>query len=185
MTIKMKDPTTYKQQVQLLKNKNIIIKNKRKAEEFLSKVNYYKLSGYYLPYINKKTKCVKGKLTFEKIERLYNFDRELSALIIKTISVIEIYLRTSIAYYHGHKYGPIGYENRNIYNKKHDHYRMMNYVKRCAKRNRQNPTIIHHNECYGHHYPIWVIIEFFELGTLSYFYKDMANIDKQNIADSL
>lgn len=181
----MKEPKEYKEQVQLLKKKNIIIKNERKAEEFLSRVNYYKLSGYYLPYINKDNEKVKERITFNKIERLYNFDRELSSLILKVICDIEIYLRTSIAYYHAHKYGAIGYENSDFYNTRHDHSMFMKNIEDIAKRNRQNPTIIHHNKFYGGHYPIWVIIEFFELGKLSYFYKDMINFDKTEIAYSL
>lgn len=183
--IQMKEAKNYFEQVQLLKNKGIIIKDNKKAEEFLSEVNYYKISGYYLPYIDKQTEKVKTKITFDKIVSIYKFDRELSSLILKIISEIEIYLRTSIAYYHGHKYGAIGYENPNNFRRNHDHERLLNDVLNYAQRNGKNPVIIHHNEMYGGHYPIWVIVEFFEMGTLSAFYRDLQNEDKTAIARNL
>ena len=38
---------------------------------------------------------------------------------------------------------------------------------------------------YNGHFPIWVIIEFFSFGTLSYFYRGMKNNDKAAIAANL
>lgn len=180
-----KPAKTYKEQVQLLKDKGIIINNDAEAERFLSKVNYYKLSGYYLPYIDKTTEKVKRSISFNRIKSIYKFDRELSSLVLKSISTIEIYLRTSIAYYYGHKYGGEGYEDAINFNLKHDHKRLLKDIAKYADRNKHNPIIIHHNQQYNGHYPIWVIIEFFELGSLSAFYRDMLNIDKTTIASDL
>ena len=52
--MKLKAPTTYEEQIQLLRNKNIIISDVDLCMDFLSKVNYYRLSGYYLPFIKKE-----------------------------------------------------------------------------------------------------------------------------------
>lgn len=180
-----KPPKTYKEQVQLLKDKGIVIYDDSKAESFLSKVNYYKLSGFYLPYIDKKTEKLKKKITLNRIMKIYEFDRELLNVVYKIIGEIEVYLRTAIAYYHGHKYGGEGYEDVSNFNLRHDHKRLMDNVAEYAKRNKHNPIIIHHNQQYYGHYPIWVIIEFFELGSLSAFYRDMINSDKATLAKNL
>lgn len=56
--MKQKKPTTLNEQVEFLLNKNIIIEDKHACISFLSKVNYYCLSEYFLPFIQKETeKC--------------------------------------------------------------------------------------------------------------------------------
>lgn len=49
-------PKTYKQQIQKLKNKDIVITDDVVAEEFLQSVNYYRLKGYLLPFVFKGQK---------------------------------------------------------------------------------------------------------------------------------
>ena len=44
---------------------------------------------------------------------------------------------------------------------------------------------MHHTQVYGGSFPIWVIIEYFSLGMLSYFYADLKNPDKAVIAKKL
>lgn len=180
-----KSAKTFKEQVQLLKDKGIIIADDKQVELFLSRVNYYKLSGYYLPYINKTTEKVIKSISFNKIKSIFYFDRELSNLVLKIISEIEIYLRTSIAYYHGHKYGGEGYEKQENFNSRHDHKKFIDIINEYARRNKNTLAISHYNKKYGGHYPIWVIIEYFELGKLSRFYRDMINTDKAKIAFNL
>ena len=56
--MELKKPTTFNEQVKLLKKKNIIIADEASCINFLAKTNYYRLSGYYLPFIRKETeKC--------------------------------------------------------------------------------------------------------------------------------
>lgn len=40
----------------------------------------------------------------------------------------------------------------------------------------------HHKANYNGQFPIWVMIEFFSIGMLSYFYKDMLAEDKKAVA---
>lgn len=54
--MELKKPTTFKEQVTLLERKNIIIKDKDACINFLSKTNYYRITGYYLPFIRKEEK---------------------------------------------------------------------------------------------------------------------------------
>ena len=41
----MKKPTTYDEQIQLLKNRGLIIENEEKAKNILSNLNYYSFTG--------------------------------------------------------------------------------------------------------------------------------------------
>ncbi len=56
--MELKKPTTFDEQVELLKQKNITVKDRDVCINFLSKTNYYRLTGYYLAFIRKEEdKC--------------------------------------------------------------------------------------------------------------------------------
>ncbi len=65
--MELKKPTTYDQQVELLKNKGIVIENEESCKRFLSRVNYYHFSGYVLPYMNRKENKYREQIGFESL----------------------------------------------------------------------------------------------------------------------
>lgn len=178
----LKSPTTYTQQVSILESRNITIQNKTQCEIFLSHVNYYRLSGYLLPFINKPDEKCKQAISIEKIEAIYRFDSEIRNLLLSAIERIEIYLGTQLSYYSAHHYGADGYMDPNNYNAKHDHIKFEGLINSTIQDNRKAPAVRHHIAQYGGKFPIWVIIEFFTIGMISHFYTDMKNHDKATIA---
>lgn len=105
----MKPHKTYTEQVQLLESRGIIIDDKEFAEQFLSNVNYYKLSGYF-KFFEKEDNFF-HKTHIQEIIDLYYFDRELRNYLMKLIEKIEISLKTKIAYTIGKNYGAFGHIN--------------------------------------------------------------------------
>ena len=149
----LKKPTTYNQQVTLLQNRNIEVLDTNDCISFLSKVNYYRFSAYYLPFLDRQTdKCFIGT-TFERLKQIYYFDQELRALIFGIIEDIEIHVRTEISYYHVHKYGADGYTYSQNYNKKHNHAAFMAHVSSCIKENDKTLVVKHHMAKYGGKFP--------------------------------
>lgn len=71
------------------------------------------------------------------------------------------------------------------YNKKHNHVIFMQRINSCIRENSSTPVVKHHMSKYSGHFPIWVIIEFFSIGMLSYFYADLPNQDKSFIANKM
>lgn len=67
--MELKKPTTFKEQVVLLKKKNITITDETSCIDFLSKTNYYRLSGYFLPFIRKDEEKCFIPLEFERIQK--------------------------------------------------------------------------------------------------------------------
>ena len=180
--MELKKPTTFEEQVNLLKKKNIIVTNKASCMDFLSKTNYYRLSGYYLPFIRKEEERCFIPIEFERIESIYMFDVELRNLISFAIERIEVHIRTQLAYFHAHAYGAEGYMEASSFNKKHNHSSYISHVKMSIAENANTLVIKHHKEKYDGHIPIWAIIDFFSIGMLSYFYRGMKNRDKAKIA---
>ena len=97
----------------------------------------------------------------------------------------EIYLRTQLAYYSGHNHGALGYMNADIYNEKHNDEKFKNLIQVCIEENKRTLVVKHHNEKHNGKFPIWVIVEFFSMGMLSYFYADMLSVDQKHIAKAL
>lgn len=178
-------PKTYTQQIQKLKKKDIIINDDSIAEKLLQSVNYYRLKGYLLPFVIKgQKKCFKP-IEIERLQAIYEFDSDMRNLIANAVEDIEIYLRSAFSYYHAHKYGSEGYMDACNYNSKHNHANFQKRVSQCISENSRSLVVQHHNQKYNGKFPMWVVIEFFSIGMISYFYKDMHNQDKSAIAKNL
>lgn len=183
--MELKRPTTFDEQINLLKQKGITITNIDSCKNFLSKTNYYRLSGYYLPFIFIRDEQCFIPIPFERIQNIYTFDAELRNLISFAIEKIEVHVRTQLSYYHAHKYGSEGYMNSSSFNDKHNHSTYLKHIKTCISENSNTLVVKHHYKHYHGHFPIWVIIDFFSIGMLSYFYRGMKNKDKSKIAKEL
>jgi abortive infection bacteriophage resistance protein len=184
-SMQLQAPKTYQQQIQKLKDKNIIISDDSVAEKVLQSVNYYRLKGYLLPFVVKGQKKCFVPVPIEKLQAIYEFDSDLRNLITNVVEDIEIYLRGALSYYHAHKYGSEGYMDAGNYNQKHNHAKFKKRIEQCKAENVRSLVIRHHNNKYNGKFPIWVIIEYFSIGMLSYFYKDLHNQDKATIAANL
>lgn len=181
----VKQPTTFHQQVQLLKAKNIVINDPIACQIFLEKVNYYRFSAYFLPFYDPNTQKCFDNITFYRLENIYYFDQELRSLIFSMIEDIEIHIRTQLAYYFSHKYGSLGYMSPQNYNSKHDHASFIKHISSCIKENDKTLVVKHHMEKYNGQFPLWVIIEFFSIGMLSHFYRSLKTQDKKIISKQL
>ena len=181
-TMKLKEPTSYSMQVELLKKKNIIVPNEDDCESFLSRVNYYRLSGYFLPFVRKEEGKCFIPIEFNRIQNIYSFDTELRNLILLTIEKIEVYVRTQIAYMHAHRYGAEGYMQQETFNNRHNHETYLKHINSCILENRNTLVVKHHKQNYEGHFPLWVVIDFFSIGMLSHFYLGMKNRDKSMLA---
>ncbi len=177
----IKQPKTYDQQLEIIKLKGFVVNNDTECIEFLKQVNYYRLSAYFLPF-RKKDGTYFENINFNRIQRIYEFDSRLRGLLFHCIEKIELYLRTQLAYYSGHIYGSLGYIDENNYNEKHDHEKFTKLLNVCIEENKNTLVVKHHKEKYKGAFPIWVIIEFFSMGMLSYFYADLQSGDQKSIA---
>ena len=64
--------------------------------------------------------------------------KSLESLCVKEIiDDIENRIRTQLAYYSGHKYGPLGYKEKENYNANHNHDKFMKNIEACIKENKK------------------------------------------------
>jgi abortive infection bacteriophage resistance protein len=177
-----KQPTTYAQQIALLRERGCIINDDAFCERVLSRVNYYRLTAYLLPYRESGKKYTPG-VEFEKTYRTYEFDCKLRHILFSGIEEVELYFRASIAYYHAHKYGALGYMDDQNYNQnKHNHNTIIEHFNREIGNNERALFVQHHINNYNGEFPIWVAVELFTFGMLSLFYSDLHTSDQKEIA---
>lgn len=179
--MELKKPKTYDEQLQLIREKGFIISNEDDAINFLKNFNYYRISAYFLPF-KKADQTFEHEIAFSQIMKIYEFDSKMRLVLLEAIEAIELYLKTQISYYFAHKYGALGYTDPQNFSDKHEHENFKSKIETCIKNNTNTPIVKHHKEKYNGQFPIWVIIDFFSLGMVSFFYKDLLDDDKKALA---
>ncbi len=182
---KVKPPKTYSEQVSIIKSKGFHIDDPDACMAFLHRANYYRLSAYFLPF-RKNNSSVASCVKFSRIQRIYEFDSKLRGILFQCIEAIEFYVRTQLAYFSAHHHGPLGYLNPATFNpNKHHSDRFLRSIERCILENKNTLVVRHHIEKYDRSFPIWVIIEFFSMGMLSYFYADLKGSEQKLLAKEM
>lgn len=164
---------SFDEQLDLLKSRGLIISNDDYVLAKLKHINYYRLSAYFLPYQHDKKSKNKNRFlpntTFEDIIKLYYFDTELRKIIFEAIEIIEIYLRTQIAYYHSETYGAFGYLNiANLRTNLQAEFDELHYDIQKEKMRSKEVFIRHLKKKYNTtDLPIWSVVEIISFGSLS------------------
>lgn len=180
---KVKPTTTYKQQVEILKSRNLLFEDERLAEEYLEYANYYRLRGYYIHLQKPNSDEFIDGVSFNQIASLHDFDNELRVLLLKLLLDIEISFRTKIAYTIGHNWGPMGYRDENNYSEQ-DYEKCVALIESIDKNLEKSHElfIYTHIEKYDGQFPIWVAVEVMSFGELSKLYRLLPKELKKEIA---
>ena len=162
----LKQPLSIKQQISKLKEHGMIIPDINKAESFLSKINYYRFSGYAIEY--RKSPHDSNYITGANIEKA------------------EIYFRTKIAYnFSIEKCNQPPYDQ---HYQSDNYYRQDKFIKLLqnvhAEENYFQDTafIRHHKSTYRDKMPLWVLVEIMTFSTLSKYYSCMYSSEQDVIA---
>ncbi len=177
-----KPPLTFSQQVELFKTRGLVIKDESEAVDVLKNINYYRLSAYFPPFQSSRDVFITGT-TFADVMTLYEFDRQLRALLFEGLERNEVTIRTQLAYNLAHKYGPWAYLNHKNFYRYFDHF---NWLKRVRKNiNKSHEIFIKH---YRSKYisekdlPVWMVCEVISFGQISQLFCGLWKQDKQIIA---
>ena len=185
-----KEFKTIDEQIEVLKNKGLIIEDETYAKEILLKENYFFINGYRLIFMNSITDrtFIKGT-TFRELYSLFLFDRYFRNIIFKNVLVIENQLKSILSYQLSKKYG---YKEKDYLNPKnftndHDKKRRVKDVLEKMKR-QIRINLLHHNATahYANSYgyiPLWVLVKVLSFGIVCELYTILKKEDKIEIAD--
>ncbi|QQK78038.1 Abi family protein [Salicibibacter cibarius] len=174
-----KEFTTFREQLNILKSRNLIIKDDDFAVSVLKSINYYRFTGYLIPFKTADGKYKKGT-TFDQIYNIYEFDRRLRLLLLELIESIELKFRVAVSHYFSEKNTPTAYEHASYFVDESKHKKF--YDQYIEYRNKSNELFIKHYLSNGYDIPFWVAVEIIPFGSLSMLYANMNNDDKSYIA---
>lgn len=185
-----KEFKTFDEQLQIFKDRELIIQNDSFVLSKLQRINYYRLSAYFLPFQYPKKSDNKDifleDTIFEDIIQLYYFDSELRKIVFEAIEYIEVYFRTQITYCHALKYGAFGYlEKENFKVSEVFFENIMNNLKDETKRS-QEVFIKHFKDEYQtNDLPIWAVVEVVSFGTISKIYSILKTEEQKEVISKL
>lgn len=177
--VKLKKALTVEEQLKHLKNKKLQIDNEGNALKVLRNENYYRLSGYWINFLDDHDEFY-PYITFEKIYKIYNFDKTFRGILLELINDVEVYFKTRLANYFSLKYGSDGYlDFRNFKSDSYlAHKALISKIDSLKNSNPNNLIVKHHKNNYGDVMPLWVVVELLSLGNISKLFSMMKNEDK-------
>ena len=179
----LKKPTTIEEQIELLKNREVVIEDENFAKKFLRIYNYYFVTGYLYPYKTNEDKY--KNISFNKIATQIKFDMRLREICMYTLDIIEKGLKTIIAYEFSHNYenGNVAYAYSLYFpNDVDKHTKLMEHYNNSLNNNKKLPYVKHNLNTYGI-LPTWVAIELFTLGNIEKFFSMLDTSTKKKIED--
>lgn len=173
---------TLRQQLSILRDRNLMIPNGSRAMRILEKESYYNIiNGYkeiFLDTIATKTAGddrYKAGTTFEHIYSLYDFDRNLRWVLIKYILKMETSIKTKMAYIFSETYRQnFSYLDINNFDSSNPQKTtkliatISNVIKNNSERSRGG-QIYHYLDKYKE-LPLWVLIKKMTLGETYHFF---------------
>jgi len=189
-------------QVRKLEARGLIVPDELAAGRILKYMNYYRFAGYALKFQRwddeRHDRVFKSGTTFEDVKDLCVFDRDLRDCLSEALEMVEISLRTSVAYNFGRKYGPFGHTDSGNFDASFSRKRPARESRSwivepfrdwhnsvIAETRRSSEVFVKHFEqCYSQYpdLPIWVVSEICSFGTLSKMYSNMHNADQGAIS---
>lgn len=197
---------SYADQLHQLLHRGLQVDDRAAALDYLERLGYYRLSGYWYPLraIDTAASATQGKAVrldtfvpgsrFEDVVRLYVFDKKLRLLALDALERIEMAVRVDVAHLLGQR-NPLAHEDpaclHGNFTKKRipsgpdagktQHEVWLAKYHAMLNRARKEPFVAHHRQQYGA-LPIWAAIEVWDFGLLSKLFAGMQFADQQAIA---
>lgn len=198
----VKEWKSFDEQLALLKSRGLVVENDTAALNYLERIGYYRLSGYFYSFreleislegglsYKRNNRFVAGS-RFEQVAQLYVFDKRLRLLALDALERIELALRVDIAYLlgerdiHAHENPACLHGNFAKKVQKHTgktkHEEWLERYHQFVYRARQEPFVAHYLNRYQK-LPIWVAIEIWDFGALSKLFSGLKVVDQDQIA---
>ena len=178
------------EQIDILKNKGLIIEDEEMTKEILLRENYFFINGYRMLLMNSyKDRTFVVGATFRELYSIFIFDRSFRNILFKNLLIIENQLKSVISYQLSRKYGyrDKDYLNpRSFTNDKSMSRRVKDVIDKMKRQIRVNGAhhmaTMHYMNNYGY-IPLWVLVKVLSFGIVCELYFILKNDDKVAVAD--
>ena len=188
--MKKKEFKTLEEQISILRDKGLIIKDVDKAENLLLRENYFFINGYRHIFIksNKDKTFIKGT-TFDELYAVFQFDRSFRNILFKNLLIVENNLKSVMPYRLSKRYGikEKDYLKASNFSQDIKMIRQVNDVLNKIKRQiringRQHSATLHYLSNYGY-VPLWILVKLLSFGMINELYSILKPDDKLSIAE--
>ena len=181
---------TLEEQIEILKNRGLVINDEKEARDILLRENYFFINGYRHLFAKEKGNdaFIEGT-TFDELYATFIFDRRLRNVFFKYLLVVENNMKSIISYQLSKKYGYKEKEYLNPDNFNQDPLRRRQVNDVISKMKRQirvngdkHTATMHYMHKYGY-IPLWILVKVLSFGILSELYAILKYDDQIAIAD--
>ena len=196
---------SFDEQLALLTTRGMCVTNDQAAKNYLERVGYYRLSGYWYPFRqfvflqDPSTGSFSAKALdqfhpnthFSDAVKLYLFDKVLRLLVLDALERVEVALRVDIAHLLGERSAFAYLDSQQFHpsfaNKK---FRgvpafeswQKKYLGLVSRSKKKEEFVHHYLKTHGEQLPIWVAIEVWDFGAMSQLFAMMKVKDQTKIA---
>lgn len=186
----MKEFKSIDEQITLLKDRGLLINDEERAKKYLLSQNYYNIINGYAKFFPMNGELYIANTSFDEITSLYIFERDLKQALLLAILEAETHLRSIVSYRFAEMYPDDPYAYLNI--KNYDQNEILNAVNTISrlsetinkKSRKDNSSIAHYVKKYKH-VPIWVLVNYIDLGNLRSLIKYTTKSLQNNISKDL
>lgn len=181
---------TLDEQIELLRQKGLVIEDIDYAKEVLLRENYFFLSGYRHIFLREDgSRKFKYGTNFRELYGMFNFDRQLRNILFKNILIVENNLKSILSHImsKNHGFKEQHYLNAENFVNDYTKSRQINDLIRKMKRqinvnSKQHAATSHYINNYGY-IPLWVVVKVLSFGIVGELYSILQKEDQQEIAD--
>lgn len=187
--MKQKMFKTLEQQIEILREKGLVINDVENAKKILFKENYFFITGYrHLFMTQSREKKFNNGTTFDELYAVFIFDRHIRNIMFKNILIVENNIKSIMSYQLSKKYGfkEKDYLNPENFTKdplrEKQVYDVISKMKRQIRVNgKQHTATQHYMYNYGY-IPMWILVKVLSFGLIAELYSILKIEDKKNIA---
>ena len=187
--MKQKMFKTLEQQIEILREKGLVINDVENAKKILFKENYFFITGYrHLFMTQSREKKFNNGTTFDELHAVFIFDRHIRNIMFKNILIVENNIKSIMSYQLSKKYGfkEKDYLNPENFTKdplrEKQVYDVISKMKRQIRVNgKQHTATQHYMYNYGY-IPMWILVKVLSFGLIAELYSILKIEDKKNIA---
>lgn len=179
------------EQIEILKEKGLIINDLDKTKNILFKENYFFINGYrHLFLKNNNSRTFIDGTTFEEIYSLFSFDRQFRNIIFKNLLIVENNYKSISSYILSKKFGyrEKDYLKTSNFVQSREKARQVNDLIRKMKRQirinaTQHTATNHYITNYGY-IPLWVVVKVLSFGIMSELFTILKEDEQNEIAST-
>ena len=168
---------TTEQQIDILKERGLLIDDVERAVKALDIISYFRLAGYWRHFeADHTTHQFREGCRFADIIDLYSFDKQLRALLFTAIQTIEVAVRTKIIKHFALEFGAFWFMDENFATNEARFATNLAVIRKEVERSHDD-FITEHFRKYNEPElpPVWKTLEVISMGTLSKLYSNFSN----------